>query len=68
MHAATDRENLIKEIFDQKVKKANQVNTKGIEVGHIFYFGEKYSKPLNLLNVNTKDGKKTSSVAWDLME
>ena len=21
--------------------------TKGIEVGHIFYFGDKYSKPLN---------------------
>ena len=24
-----------------------RVNTKGIEVGHIFYFGDKYSKPMN---------------------
>ena len=29
---------------------------KGIEVGHIFYFGQKYSKPLNAI-VNSKDGK-----------
>ena len=33
--------------------------TKGIEVGHIFYFSDKYSKPLNCF-VDTKDGKKTS--------
>jgi prolyl-tRNA synthetase len=35
------------------------MTTKGIEVGHIFYFGDKYSKPLNCL-VDTKEGKKTS--------
>ena len=36
-----------KEDFEKKVKKENQLVTKGIEVGHIFYFGDKYSKPMN---------------------
>ena len=40
------------EKFDQKefekvVPEEFRVNTKGIEVGHIFYFGDKYSKPMN---------------------
>jgi len=39
------------------VKKENQLITKGIEVGHIFYFGDKYSKPLNCA-VDLQDGKK----------
>ena len=39
-----------------KVKKESQVETKGIEVGHIFYFGDKYSKPMNA--AVDKDGKK----------
>jgi len=43
--------------FDSKVKKDDQISTKGIEVGHIFYFGDKYSKPLNCL-VDSKEGKK----------
>ena len=29
------------------VSNENQLITKGIEVGHIFYFGDKYSKPMN---------------------
>ena len=33
--------------------------TKGIEVGHIFYFGDKYSEPLNCF-VDNQDGKKNS--------
>ena len=33
--------------------------TKGIEVGHIFYFGDKYSQPMNCL-IDDKDGKKMS--------
>ena len=41
------------------MNKSNQVVTKGIEVGHIFYFGDKYSKPLNCL-VDNQDGKKIS--------
>jgi len=45
------------EDFEKKVKKENQLITKGIEVGHIFYFGDKYSKPLKC-SVDLKDGKK----------
>ena len=41
----------------KKVKKENQLITKGIEVGHIFYFGDKYSKPLKC-SVDLQDGKK----------
>ena len=58
IYAATD-EKFNENEFNQRVKKENQMTTKGIEVGHIFYFGEKYSKPLNCL-VDTKEGKKTS--------
>ncbi len=46
------------EEFDKNVKKSDQIQTKGIEVGHIFYFGDKYSKPMKC-SVDTKDGKKT---------
>ena len=35
--------------------------TKGIEVGHIFYFGDKYSKPLKC-SVDLKDGKKVDEL------
>ena len=57
-YAATD-EKFNKNDFDLKVKKSNQISTKGIEVGHIFYFGDKYSKPLNCL-VDHQDGKKVA--------
>jgi len=33
--------------FNKKVPAEFRLNTKGIEVGHIFYFGDKYSKPMN---------------------
>ena len=46
------------EDFDKNVKKWDQLQTKGIEVGHIFYFGDKYSKPMKC-SVDSKDGKKT---------
>jgi prolyl-tRNA synthetase len=46
-----------KEDFENKVKKENQLVTKGIEVGHIFYFGDKYSKPLKC-SVDLQGGKK----------
>jgi len=55
-YAVTD-EKFNKNDFDSKVKKDNQISTKGIEVGHIFYFGDKYSKPLNCL-VDHQEGKK----------
>ena len=58
IYAATD-EKFNNEDFQLKVKKENQMITKGIEVGHIFYFGDKYSKPLNGL-IDSKDGKKVA--------
>ncbi len=56
IYAVTDEKFKAKE-FDDKVKKEDQIKTKGIEVGHIFYFGDKYSKPLNCM-IDAKDGKK----------
>ncbi len=58
IYAVTDEKYKEKD-FNDKVKKENQVKTKGIEVGHIFYFGDKYSKPLDCL-IDTKDGKKVT--------
>ena len=58
MYAVTD-EKYKKENFIKEVNKEDQVITKGIEVGHIFYFGDKYSKPLNCL-IDNQDGKKNS--------
>ena len=57
-YAVTD-EKFNKAEFDKLVTKENQLETKGIEVGHIFYFGDKYSKPMNCL-IDDKNGKKTS--------
>jgi len=58
LYAVTD-EKFDKDNFEKKVKKDNQITTKGIEVGHIFYFGDKYSKPLNCL-VDHPEGKKVA--------
>ena len=58
IYAVTD-EKYKKDDFDKLVKKEDQIITKGIEVGHIFYFGDKYSKPMNCL-IDGKSGKKTS--------
>ena len=55
IYAVTD-EKFKENEFDKFVKKENQIITKGIEVGHIFYFGDKYSKPMNA--AVDKDGKK----------
>ena len=55
-YAVTD-EKFNKNDFDSKVNKSDQISTKGIEVGHIFYFGDKYSKPLNCL-IDHQEGKK----------
>ena len=43
--------------FKKKVSEENRLVTKGIEVGHIFYFGDKYSKALNA-TVDLPGGKK----------
>ena len=45
--------------FDKKVKKEDQLITRGIEVGHIFHFGDKYSKPMNAM-VNSSAGTNTT--------
>ena len=58
IYAVTD-EKFREEEFNKQVKKENQMKTKGIEVGHIFYFSDKYSKPMNCF-IDDKDGKKTS--------
>ena len=58
IYAVTD-EKYKKDEFDKNVNKENQMVTRGIEVGHIFYFSDKYSKPLNCL-IDDKNGKKTS--------
>ncbi len=53
-YAATD------EMHDEaawaKVTAADQLSARGIEVGHIFYFGTKYSEPMNA-KVQGPDGK-----------
>ena len=41
--------------FNQ-IKKNDQMHTRGIEIGHIFYFGDKYSKSMNAL-INNNEGK-----------
>ena len=43
--------------FEKNVPDEHRLITKGIEVGHIFYFGDKYSKPLNA-SVDFQAGKK----------
>ncbi len=55
-YAVTDNK-FKKEDFEKNVEKKNQLVTKGIEVGHIFYFGDKYSKPLKC-SVDLQNGKK----------
>ncbi len=57
-YAVTD-EKYNEKKFSDDVDKKNQVKTKGIEVGHIFYFGDKYSKTMNCL-IDDKSGKKIS--------
>lgn len=53
-YAATD------EVHDpaefEKVAEGDRLTARGIEVGHIFYFGAKYSKPMNV-TVAGPDGK-----------
>jgi prolyl-tRNA synthetase len=46
-----------KKDFEKEVLEENRLITKGIEVGHIFYFGDKYSKSLNAA-VDLPGGKK----------
>ena len=45
-YAVTD-DKFNKDEFEKNVPNDYRLNTKGIEVGHIFYFGDKYSKAMN---------------------
>ena len=58
VYAVTD-EKYNEKKFNVSVDKKDQIKTKGIEVGHIFYFGDKYSKPMNC-TIDDKSGKKIS--------
>ena len=55
-YSVTD-EKFDKKEFEGKVTESNRLITKGIEVGHIFYFGDKYSKPMGG-SVDLPEGKK----------
>tara|TARA_B100000424_G_scaffold99081_1_gene74269 strand:+ start:358 stop:1692 length:1335 start_codon:yes stop_codon:yes gene_type:complete len=55
-YAVTD-EKFDKKKFESNVLSTNRIQTKGIEVGHIFYFGDKYSKPMGC-SVDLPEGKK----------
>jgi prolyl-tRNA synthetase len=46
LYAATDEKHEPPR-FEQEVPQDKRISARGIEVGHIFYFGTKYSKPLN---------------------
>jgi prolyl-tRNA synthetase len=55
-YAVTD-EKFNKDEFEKIVSEENRLITKGIEVGHIFYFGDKYSKAMGA-SVDLPGGKK----------
>ncbi len=55
-YSVTD-EKFKKDEFEKNVSEKNRLITKGIEVGHIFYFGDKYSKPMGA-SVDLPGGKK----------
>ena len=54
LYARTDEKN-DQAAFEQQVPEARRYVGRGIEVGHIFYFGTKYSEPLKA-QVQDKDG------------
>jgi prolyl-tRNA synthetase len=53
-YAATDE--MHDESAWEKIPEAGRLSARGIEVGHIFHFGEKYSKPMGA-KVTGPDGK-----------
>jgi prolyl-tRNA synthetase len=54
-YAATEEKHEPKR-FEAEVSSDNRMSARGIEVGHIFYFGTKYSEPMNC-KVQGPDGK-----------
>ena len=57
-YAATDDKHEQAE-FEKRVPEARRLVGRGIEVGHIFFFGSKYSEPLGCL-VQGPDGKQVA--------
>ncbi len=57
-HYAATEEMHEEDRFLAEVPEARRVSARGIEVGHIFYFGTKYSEPMKAI-VNGQDGKET---------
>lgn len=57
LYARTDEEHDAA-VFADQVADKDQLTARGIEVGHIFYFGDKYSKPMNC-KVTGPDGQET---------
>lgn len=54
LYAATDEQHEAAE-FDSTVPEEHRIAARGIEVGHIFFFGEKYSKAMKAM-VASPDG------------
>lgn len=54
-YAATDEQH-DQAKFESEVTEEKRLSARGIEVGHIFFFGDKYSTPLGA-KVQTKDGQ-----------
>ncbi len=57
-YAATDEKHDQAE-FEKRVPEAKRLSGRGIEVGHIFFFGDKYSLPMGC-EVQGADGKKVT--------
>ncbi len=57
-YAATDEMHDQSE-FERRVPESHRLSGRGIEVGHIFFFGTKYSEPLGC-EVQGPDGKKVT--------
>ncbi|HAJ46580.1 MAG TPA: proline--tRNA ligase, partial [Alphaproteobacteria bacterium] len=55
LYAATEEKHDQTE-FEAKVPEGKRLSARGIEVGHIFYFGTKYSKPMNITVAGPEGG------------
>ena len=58
LYAATEEMHDAKE-FEKTVEESDRLEARGIEVGHIFFFGDKYSDPMKA-SVAGPDGKDVS--------
>ncbi|MEL6335118.1 MAG: proline--tRNA ligase [Pseudomonadota bacterium] len=46
-------------VFEERVAEPDRVTARGIEVGHIFYFGTKYAEPLGAMIAN-REGERVA--------